>query len=263
MTSPAPTNPFAGIAAMMEEQKRNAQATSPSPAPVAAPVADGTNPFSVLIQPPPFAPVPAAHPLDIAEAPSSIDDTVVTPEAPAAPEPVADTPEPEPAPAPKKRGPGRPRKPKPAVTEDTEVDETKDRESQLRDIAVNLPPSEAFVTLSAEVSTLEEKRRKLVDSVGDTQARIMEFESSRVRTEHQIEELRAHLETIREQSEKLNADSAAASTELAEVDGELTVAADALARVRDFIATLSGGKPGIIGNVRITVLDGTTHIDPL
>lgn len=251
-------NPFAGLAAM-----RDTLASSAEPAAVAAPVAPGGNPFAHLVQPPPLAPTPAPalleqepviEPAAVAE-PVAEEEPVAIPEPTVAPEPPV-TEEPKP-----KRRPGRPRK-RPAE-DSSGGDAPKDRATYLRDIAATEAPATAFVKLTAEVSDLEQAREDLSSKVSNARTRLEESTATRTRVTAQIEELTRFLETLSEQDDALRAEVDARNEELSSVQDELTVASESLTRVRDFITALSGGNPGIIGGVRVTVLDGVTHIDPL
>lgn len=256
----ATDNPFAGLTAM-----RDLLDASPAPATSVAAPSPGENPFATLNQPPPFAPtvpdapqlsepvcggVPAPNP--VPEAPAAGDTTEqATPDVP-------ETPVEETKP---KRRPGRPRK---TPAKDAPVSEApKDRAAYLRDIAVTEAPASAFAKLTSEVSSLEESRSALSDRVTDISSRIAESAASHARVTAQIEELTKFLETLGEQAETLRAEAETKTSELSAVEEELTVAVESLDRVRDFITALSGGKSGTIGGVRVTVLDGTTHIETL
>ncbi len=242
----APTNPFAGIAALLEE--RTAVTRAETPPAVSAPPAPGENPF---------APAPAAPPWDTGavELPEDL-----VPSTPPVPEP---EPAPSTSPEPKKRRPGRPRK-NPADSTTGDADNTAG--TGLTDphtVAATLPPAEAFITLTHTVAELADSRDAVKEQVSDADTRIEEFTASAVRTRAQIEELTRHLETLATQTEKLSGDAETKRAELSAAEENLTAANAALDRVRDFILALSGGNPGIVGGVRITVLDGTTRIDPL
>lgn len=240
-----PTNPFAGIAALLEE--RTAMARETTPPVVAAPPSPAENPF---------APAPAVAPSWDTGATELPDDLV--PSTPPAPEP-----EPTSAPEPKKRRPGRPRK-NPADNATGDADTT--GVTGLTDphnVAATLPPAEAFVALTHTVAALSESRDAVKEQVSDADTRIEEFTASAIRTRAQIEELTNHLETLAAQTEKLSGDAETKRAELSAAEEDLTAANSALDRVRDFIIALSGGNPGIVGGVRVTVLDGITRIDPL
>ena len=256
----ATDNPFAGLTAM-----RDLLDASPAPATSVAAPSPGENPFATLNQPPPFAPtvpdapqlsepvcggVPAPNP--VPEAPAAGDTTEqATPDVP-------ETPVEETKP---KRRPGRPRK---TPAKDAPVSEApKDRATYLRDIAVTEAPASAFAKLTSEVSSLEESRSALSDRVTDISSRIAETSASHTRVTAQIEELTKFLETLGEQAESLKTESDANTSELSTVEEELAVAVESLDRVRDFIVALSGGNSGTIGGVRVTVLDGTAHIETL
>lgn len=253
-------NPFAGLTAM-----RDLLAPETPPAAVAAAPVTGENPFAALNQPPPLAPEtmpPLVEPVcggmgGETPAPSSPAPTsaVSTEAAPAgAPESAAEETKP-------KRRPGRPRK-KPV--EDAPSPTTpKDRATYLRDIAATEAPASAFVKLTDEVASLEKARDALAARVTDISSRIAEASASHARVTAQIEELTKFLETLGEQTESLQSESDAKTSELSAVEEELAVAVESLDRVRDFIVALSGGNSGTIGGVRVTVLDGTAHIETL
>ena len=257
-----PDNPFAGLTAM-----RDLLTADPAPAAVVAAPSPGENPFATLTQPPPLAPsapgasqlsepacggAPAQQP--VPEAPAAVDATVQKPAD------VPETPAGEPKP---KRRPGRPRK-KPVEDAPASATSTpKDRATYLRDIAATEAPATAFTKLTGEVSSLEESRNALSSSVTDISSRLEDATASHIRVTAQIEELTKFLESLGEQTETLRAEAEAKTAELSAVEEELTVAVESLDRVRDFITALSGGKSGTIGGVRVTVLDGTTHIETL
>lgn len=258
----APDNPFAGLTAM-----RDLLTADPAPAAVVAAPSPGENPFATLTQPPPLAPsasgasqlnepacggAPAQQP--VPEAPAAVDATVQEPAD------VPETPAEEPKP---KRRPGRPRKKPVEDAPASAMSTPKDRATYLRDIAATEAPATAFTKLTSEVTFLEETRDALTDSVDSITSRIEEFNSSRIRVTAQIEELTKFLETLDEQTAPLQSEVATKTAELSTVEEELTVAVESLDRVRDFITALSGGKSGTIGGVRVTVLDGTTHIETL
>ena len=261
-----PDNPFAGLTAM-----RDLLTADPAPAAVVAAPSPGENPFAALNQqPPPVAPNPA--PL-VESACEGMKGEPTTPEASAAEMPVESAPATTPGTPPEtpletsveepkqKRRPGRPRK-KPV--EDASVSEApKDRATYLRDIAATEAPPSAFAKLTVEVSSLEETRDALAARVADVSSRIAESTASHARVTAQIEELTKFLDTLGEQVQSLQDESDAKTSELTAVEEELAVAVESLDRVRDFIVALSGGKSGTIGGVRVTVLDGTTHIETL
>ena len=251
-------NPFAGLTAM-----RDLLTPETPPAAVAAPPATGENPFAALNQPPPLS--PATLPPLVEPACGGVAGETPAPDSPPTVTSVESTPAdaPEaPAEEPKpKRRPGRPRK-KPV--EDAQVPATpKDRVAYLRDIAATEAPASAFAKLTDEVTSLEQARDALVTRVTDISSRIAETSASHARVTAQIEELTKFLETLGEQAESLQTESDANTSELSTVEEELAVAVESLDRVRDFIVALSGGNSGTIGGVRVTVLDGTAHIETL
>lgn len=251
-------NPFAGLTAM-----RDLLTPETPPAAVATTPAAGDNPFAALNQPPPLAPAtlpplvePACGGMDgESSAPDSSPAEVPTKSATVDP---PETPAEEPKP---KRRPGRPRK-KP-IEDAPSPTAPKDRATYLRDIAATEAPSSAFAKLTGEVTSLEQARDALVTRATDISSRIAETSASHTRVTAQIEELTKFLETLGEQAESLQTESDANTSELSTVEEELAVAVESLDRVRDFIVALSGGNSGTIGGVRVTVLDGTAHIETL
>lgn len=255
------SNPFAALVA---QQRAAAEAPAPTVAAVAAPPV-GDNPFSGLHQPPPFADVPPNDILtvtdsEVVEEVASATDAIEADNTPApvteeeAPTVVAaETEDPKP-----KRRVGRPRKVKP------EADSTPSSDSSdltAAAVAVSLPADKAWVELTSRAAAYKTEQETASARLVALQSRAEENRKNIITVEHRLGELTAMLETLQEQQETIELGTEDAATELKDTEKRLTDANIALSKVSAYILSLTDNQPGLIGEVRVTVLDGTASID--
>lgn len=158
-----------------------------------------------------------------------------------------------------KRKVGRPRKAKAVAPAEVSADVAG---MSVAAVSVSLSPDKAWLELTrrAEESAAEEVAAK--ESVASIHGNLEEATANISTVESQIEELSAVLRSLTAQHADLTVRAADALTAADGASSQRAAVDAARDKVGTFILSLADHQPGLVGGVRITVLDGNTTIEP-
>lgn len=227
-----PSDPFAQLLAQ-EAAKASPEGTPPTALPKVAPRGDKS----------PFLKIPGEV-LPPAPEPGVVSEAAVAAEA---------SPE-VPVEAPPKRKRGRPRKE--AATETEPVKAAVQGGVSARDLVLSQPLDRAWISLGDHIVDSKASAaalRKTADEVGHHATEIAELEAEIATLQAVVDQLIASRESLGSESE-LRSKADAAEEQAAHT---LTIQD----KVAELLVSLNEGASGTLGSVRITVIDGTAHID--